>query len=235
MVLIDKLPKDITLLSSLHLFSFFPTRRKTGRHHPSFLVLLISGMIAITTGCSSVPPTQENYSVDWLAQKKALEQLDTFKATGKIGYKDSERRQSLNFILKHASSYSELKLLSVFGQTMLTVQMTPTGAMVTNTDGQVQTAQQANVLIQKLTGLAIPVSQLPDWIKGLPSQADNVTYNQSNTVERLYKTIDQRDWTLHYQSYQSVINKDQAITLPKQLLLTQRDTEIKILINKWII
>ncbi|MGO2406304.1 lipoprotein insertase outer membrane protein LolB [Vibrio litoralis] len=196
---------------------------------------ILATLVLILSGCSSVPPTQKNYSVDWQNQKTVLEQLDTFKATGKIGYKDPEHRQSLNFILKQANSFSELKLLSVFGQTVLTVQMTPTGAMVTNSDGKVQTAQQANALIQNLTGLAIPVSQLPDWIKGLPTQADNVTFNQSNTVESLNKTIDGRDWTLSYLNYQSVMNQQQSITLPKQMLLHQSDTEIKILISKWIL
>ncbi|WP_417881019.1 lipoprotein insertase outer membrane protein LolB [Vibrio sp.] len=196
---------------------------------------ILATLVLILSGCSSVPPTQENYSVDWQNQKAVLKQINTFKATGKIGYKDPEHRQSLNFILKQANSFSELKLLSVFGQTVLTIQMTPTGAMVTNSDGKVQTAQQANALIQNLTGLAIPVSQLPDWIKGLPTQADNVTFNQSNTVESLNKMIDGRDWTLSYLNYQSVINQQQSITLPKQLLLHQSDTEIKILISKWIL
>ncbi|MGV3002718.1 lipoprotein insertase outer membrane protein LolB [Vibrio sp. E150_018] len=196
---------------------------------------ILATLVLILSGCSSVPPTQENYSVDWQNQKAVLKQINTFKATGKIGYKDPEHRQSLNFILKQVNSFSELKLLSVFGQTVLTIQMTPTGAMVTNSDGKVQTAQQANALIQNLTGLAIPVSQLPDWIKGLPTQADNVTFNQSNTVESLNKMIDGRDWTLSYLNYQSVINQQQSITLPKQLLLHQSDTEIKILISKWIL
>lgn len=229
-----ELSKEAALLSSL---AFIRTTLSARSPIQRFSTVLLSALVLILTGCSSVPPTQENYSVDWQAQKQTLEQLNTFKATGKIGYKDSEHRQSLNFILKHASSYSELKLLSVFGQTMLTVQMTPTGAMVTNSDGQVQTAQQANTLIEHLTGLAIPVSQLPDWIKGLPTQADNVIFNQANTVESLTKSIDNREWNLTYQSYQSVVNKQQSITLPKQMLLHQNDTntEIKILISKWIL
>ncbi|WP_186294729.1 lipoprotein insertase outer membrane protein LolB [Vibrio algivorus] len=216
-------------------FAFIRTTLSARSPIQHLTTILLATFVLILSGCSSVPPTQENYSVDWQNQKTVLEQLDTFKATGKIGYKDPEHRQSLNFILKHSNSFSELKLLSVFGQTVLTVQMTPTGAMVTNSDGKVQTAQQANALIQNLTGLAIPVSQLPDWIKGLPTQADNVTFNQSNTVESLNKMIDGRDWTLSYLSYQSVMNKQQSITLPKQMLLHQSDTEIKILISKWIL
>ncbi|MCF7354102.1 lipoprotein insertase outer membrane protein LolB [Vibrio sp. CK2-1] len=216
-------------------FAFIRTTLSARSPVQRLTTTILATLVLILSGCSSVPPSQENYSVDWQNQKAVLEQLDTFKATGKIGYKDPEHRQSLNFILKQANSFSELKLLSVFGQTILTVQMTPTGAMVTNSDGKVQTAQQANALIQNLTGLAIPVSQLPDWIKGLPTQADNVTFNQSNTVESLNKMIDGRDWTLSYLNYQSVMNQQQSITLPKQMLLHQSDTEIKILISKWIL
>lgn len=227
-----ELPKEAALFSH---FAFIRTTLSARSPIQRLTTAILATLVLILSGCSSVPPSQENYSVDWQNQKAVLEQLDTFKATGKIGYKDPEHRQSLNFILKHANSFSELKLLSIFGQTILTVQMTPTGAMVTNSDGKVQTAQQANALIQNLTGLAIPVSQLPDWIKGLPTQADNVTFNQSNTVESLNKMIDGRDWTLSYLNYQSVMNQQQSITLPKQMLLHQNDTEIKILISKWIL
>lgn len=232
MTLNYELPKEAALFSD---FAFIRTTLSARSLVQRLTTAILATLVLILSGCSSVPPTQKNYSVDWQNQKTVLEQLDTFKATGKIGYKDPEHRQSLNFILKQANSFSELKLLSVFGQTVLTVQMTPTGAMVTNSDGKVQTAQQANALIQNLTGLAIPVSQLPDWIKGLPTQADNVTFNQSNTVESLNKTIDGRDWTLSYLKYQSVMNQQQSITLPKQMLLHQSDTEIKILISKWIL
>ena len=232
MTLNYELPKEAALFSD---FAFIRTTLSARSLVQRLTTAILATLVLILSGCSSVPPTQKNYSVDWQNQKTVLEQLDTFKATGKIGYKNPEHRQSLNFILKQANSFSELKLLSVFGQTVLTVQMTPTGAMVTNSDGKVQTAQQANALIQNLTGLAIPVSQLPDWIKGLPTQADNVTFNQSNTVESLNKTIDGRDWTLSYLNYQSVMNQQQSITLPKQMLLHQSDTEIKILISKWIL
>ncbi|WP_086983353.1 lipoprotein insertase outer membrane protein LolB [Vibrio aphrogenes] len=200
----------------------------------------LAALMLLITGCSSVPPSQENYSVDWQIQKHKLEQLNTFKATGKIGYTDPEHRQSLSFIFKQAASYNELKLLSLFGQTVLTVQMMPSGAMITTSDGQIQTAKQADQLIKNLTGLAIPVSQLPDWLKGLPTNADTITFNQSNTVEHLEKTMDNKNWSLNYQSYQSVespsFEKGQSsITLPKQMLLQQNETTIKILISKWII
>lgn len=211
------------------------TMSKVSTHLRAISLVILSSVLLIITGCSSVPPSQENYSVDWQTQKQTLEQINTFKATGKIGYKDPEHRQSLNFIFKHASSYSELKLLSVFGQTVLTVQMMPSGAMVTTSDGKVQTAQQADSLIQKLTGYAIPVSQLPDWLKGLPTQADDITFNDSNTVASLQKTINSKKWTLNYLNYQSVEDKQQSITLPKEMLLNQNQTEIKILISKWIL
>ncbi|WP_017026151.1 lipoprotein insertase outer membrane protein LolB [Vibrio rumoiensis] len=195
----------------------------------------ITCLLLIISGCSSVPPSQENYSVDWQSHKQKLEQLNTFKVSGKIGYKDPENRQSLNFILKHASQYDELKLLSFLGQTVLTVQMTPSGAMITTSDGQVRTAKQANDLIKELTGLSIPVSQLPDWIKGLPTEADNVAYNQSHTVESLEKNIDNRQWKLTYVSYQSTsVSSDSTLPLPNQLFLEQDATQIKILISKWI-
>ncbi|MFV0574561.1 MAG: lipoprotein insertase outer membrane protein LolB [Vibrio sp.] len=206
--------------------------------------LFLSSLILVLAGCSSVPDTQENYSVDWLAHKDNLEKIEAFKVSGKIGYKDAKQRESLSFVMKHSADYSELKLLSLFGQTVLTVQMSPTGAMVSNSDGEVQTAAKADDLIEKLIGISIPVSQLPDWIKGLPTNADSVLFNESNTVSSLAKLIDHRAWQLAYMSYQSVPTQGTSvekalggknITLPKQMQLQQKDTQVKILITKWIL
>lgn len=221
---------DVSLFSRLYLRAL-----KSRSTYRTWAWFPITCLLIILSGCSSVPPTQEAYSVDWQTHKQRLEQFNTFKVTGKIGYKDTEHRQSLNFILKHASQYDELKLLSFLGQTVLTVQMTPTGSMITTADGQVRTAKEANDLIKTLTGLSIPVSQLPDWIKGLPTQADNVVYNQSHTVENLEKSIDNRQWKLSYLSYQSTnTDKGSPLPLPNQLFLEQDNTQIKILISKWI-
>lgn len=203
--------------------------------------LLIASSIIIVSGCTNFQSNQGDTSVDWANHQLKLEQLNTYKVTGKIGYKDPNNRQSASFILKHADQYSELKLLTFLGQTVLTLQMTPTGSMVTDADGGVRTASQANDLLKELTGLTIPVSELPDWIKGLPTDAENITFNETHTVSSLQKEIDNRNWTLSYLSYQSYSPKevsspeeDLSLPLPKEMFLKQDDTEIKILINNWV-
>ncbi|WP_153446544.1 lipoprotein insertase outer membrane protein LolB [Vibrio algicola] len=196
-------------------------------------VLLLSAITLILVGCSSTPPS--NTSVDWQQQQQDLTQLNTFKVTGKIGYQDPEHRQSLNFVLTHASHYDQLKLLSFFGQTVMTLQMLPSGAMLTTSDGKVTTAAQANQLIKQLTGLTIPVSELPDWIKGLPTGADNITFNDMNNVASLEKEIDTKQWQLDYLSYApQATSVKPDLMLPSHLFLQQDKTQIKIVISKWI-
>lgn len=206
-------------------------------HHAfrRFSTLILCTITMVLVGCSSVPEQEATYHVDWKQHQQDLTKLDKFKVTGKIGYQDPNHRQSLNFILTHASNYDELKLLTFFGQTVMTLQMLPSGSMITTSDGRVSTAPQANQLINELTGFSIPVSQLPDWIKGLPTDADRTTLNESNTLASLEKNLDNQNWQLNYLTYSAQMTPvKNDLMLPSQLFLQQDKTKIKIMISKWI-
>lgn len=206
-------------------------------HHAfrRFSSLILCTITMVLVGCSSVPEQEASYHVNWQQHQQDLTKLDAFKVTGKIGYQDPSHRQSLNFILTHASNYDELKLLTFFGQTVMTLQMLPSGSMITTSDGKVSTAPQANQLINELTGFSIPVSQLPDWIKGLPTDADRTTLNDSNTLESLEKNLGNQNWRLNYLTYSAQMTPvKNDLMLPSQLFLQQDKTKIKIVISKWI-
>ncbi|OHY95457.1 lipoprotein localization factor LolB [Vibrio rotiferianus] len=195
----------------------------------SFLILLFSSIVL--AGCSSVPDSI--ISVEWQAHEQRLKTINDFQATGKLGYIAPDQRQSLNFYWKQSTTLSQLRLTTVLGQTALKLTITPQGATVETYDDQVLTARNANQLIYRLTGLMMPVDHLPDWLLGLPTNADSFQLSSTNTLQVLDKQIGLNDWNIDYQRYGDIEWHNQTLPLPSKLKLSTSDVKINLVITKW--
>ncbi|WP_319555746.1 lipoprotein insertase outer membrane protein LolB [uncultured Vibrio sp.] len=195
----------------------------------SFIIFVLSSLLL--AGCSSVP--ESITSVEWQTHEKKLEAIHDFQVTGKLGYIGPDQRQNLNFFWKHSAALSQLRLTTILGQTALNLTITPVGATVETYDDQVLSARHANQLIFQLTGLMMPVEHMPDWLLGLPTDADTFQLSPANTLQALNKQIGLNDWKIAYQRYSDVQWHEQALPLPNRLKLTTSDVKINLLITKW--
>lgn len=153
-------------------------------------------MTIIMVGCSSIP--EQPTSVEWQTHQNRLLQIKSYQASGKLAYISPEQRQSLNFIWKHSQNQSQLRLTTFLGQTVLNLTIDPSGAKVVTYNDQVFTHASASVLVEQLTGLQIPIDHLPQWLLGIPDQADSYQLNSTNTLESLSKQVSNQLWTLNY-------------------------------------
>lgn len=195
----------------------------------SFIIFVLSSLIL--AGCTSVP--ESITSVEWQTHEKKLETIQDFQVTGKLGYIGPDQRQNLNFFWKHSPAFSQLRLTTLLGQTALNLTITPQGAKVETYDDQVLSARHANQLIYRLTGLMMPVEHMPDWLLGLPTDADTFQLSPANTLQTLNKQIGQNDWNIAYQLYSDVEWHKQTLPLPNKLKLSTSDVKINLLITKW--
>ncbi|MGY0616153.1 lipoprotein insertase outer membrane protein LolB [Vibrio sp. FJH11] len=195
----------------------------------SSIIFVLSSLIL--AGCTSVP--ESITSVEWQTHEKKLETIQDFQVTGKLGYIGPDQRQNLNFFWKHSPAFSQLRLTTILGQTALNLTITPQGAKVETYDDQVLSARHANQLIYRLTGLMMPVEHMPDWLLGLPTDADTFKLSPANTLQTLNKQIGQNDWNIAYQLYSDVEWHSQTLPLPNKLKLTTSDVKINLLITKW--
>lgn len=195
----------------------------------SFILFFLSSLLL--AGCSSVPESVT--SVEWQAHEQRLETIQDFQATGKLGYIGPDQRQNLNFYWKHSSALSQLRLTTILGQTALKLTITPQSATVETYDDQVLYSRSANQLIYRLTGLMMPVEHMPDWLLGLPTDADKFQLSPTNTLQALNKQIGLNDWRIAYQRYGDVQWHEQSLPLPNKLKLTTADVKINLVITKW--
>ncbi len=192
---------------------------------PFFLVSLSLLMAACTT-----ISTQQN-NINWQQQQQLLEQIDHYQISGKLGYTDPEQRHSFNFLWSHSPLESQLTLTTFLGQSVLKITMDDSGATVHTREGDTYRGRDASLLIFELTKLTIPIEHLSDWMKGLPTNADNYTLDSNNIVANLDKTYNQTHWQLNYQAYAV----SDAILLPQKMQLQQKNTSLKIVISNWTI
>lgn len=194
---------------------------------PSFVILIFTLFLS---ACSSVPLTPQQ-STHWDKHQDQLEAITEYKVTGKIGYQSPEQRHSLNFQWIQKSDSSQLLLTTFLGQTVIKATIDNGHTMIETGDGQTFEGSVPGRLMYSLTGLNLPIGYLNDWIKGLPTAADNFQLNELNTVEHLTKQIGQTNWHLRYNSY---IEKDNML-LPSSMKLTQKNTTIKIIASNWTV
>ncbi len=180
--------------------------------------------------CSSVPLTPQQ-STRWDKHQTQIESIINYQVTGKIGYQSPEERHSLNFQWIQKPDSSQLLLTTFLGQTVIKASMTEGHTIIETGDGQTFEGQDPGRLMYGLTGLNLPIGYLGDWIKGLPTAADNFQLNELNTVEHLAKQIGQTNWHLRYNSY---IEKEHML-LPNSMKLTQQNTTIKIIASNWTV
>ncbi|PWI35163.1 lipoprotein localization factor LolB [Vibrio albus] len=196
------------------------------------LLLLIFTTLYLA-GCESVPE-ESQLNVQFEPHRQRLESIQNYQLRGKLGYLSPDQRQSLNFTWNRTPEASQLRLTSFLGQTVLNLTITPEGAKAVTSDGEVYRHPSPNALVYQLTGLVLPITYMQDWIKGLPTAADNFTLNDTNTVATLNKLTGLQRWEMQYLSYQTVSSAEfGAIPLPYKMQLTQSDFTLKIVISKW--
>ncbi|OIQ25538.1 lipoprotein insertase outer membrane protein LolB [uncultured Vibrio sp.] len=194
-------------------------------------LLFLALSFLFLAGCSTLPESQT--SVEWQAHQQKLASITDYQSVGKLGYISPEQRQSLNFQWKHNPEASQLRLSTFIGQTVLNLSISPQGATVETYDGQNLSHASADVLIEQLTGLTIPVEHLQDWLLGNPTSADQFQLNDNNTLSSLTKLVGQQPWELQYLSFQDIEYRGKPLPLPKKIKLIHQDTVINLVITKW--
>ncbi|MCZ4293973.1 lipoprotein insertase outer membrane protein LolB [Vibrio sinaloensis] len=197
--------------------------------HFRSLVILLAGLILLN-GCATIESTT---NVEWQTHQQRLASIDAYQSTGKLGYISPEQRQSLNYQWSYSADLTQLRLTTFLGQTALNLKASPQGATVETYDDQRYSAPTSQALIQRLTGLNIPVEQLNDWMLGRPTQADDYQLSETNTLARLTKQVGLQTWQLDYLTYQDVQYQGTLLPLPKKIKLTQGDISINLFISNW--
>ena len=185
-------------------------------------------LLTLLSGCATQQPTER--PTQWNTHEQALRQLDHYQAKGKLGYK-GQQRFGANLLWETTASHDHLLLTNFLGSTLLKLDARPSQVTLINNEGKTFQGVNADQLVQQLTGIDLPVTQMRDWLIGLPTAADTFQLNNNGRVSYLAKQINDKLWQLDYNEY------DYSTTpaLPKRMVLSTTGVSITLVIHSWSI
>ncbi|MGF1687136.1 lipoprotein insertase outer membrane protein LolB [Photobacterium japonica] len=203
-----------------------PFRRSpwAGKRHFYVLPVLVALLSGCATQQTAPQPTQ------WEDHEQALRQLDHYQANGKLGYK-GQQRFGANLIWATNPGHDHLLLTNFLGSTLLKLDARPNQVTLVNNEGKTFQGTDADRLVQQLTGIDLPVTQMRDWLIGLPTAADTFQLNQDGRVSYLAKQINDKLWQLDYNTY----DYSTSPALPTRMVLSTTGVSITLVIHTWSI
>lgn len=100
---------------------------------------------------------------------------------------------------------------------------------LTDNQGKRYVSDNAEEMIRKLTGMAIPLDNLRQWMLGLPGEASDFKLDDQYRLNSLSYQQGNQTWTVDYQDY----NNSLTPQLPSRLELKQGDQRIKLKMDNW--
>ncbi|PSW49859.1 lipoprotein insertase outer membrane protein LolB [Photobacterium leiognathi] len=189
-------------------------------------IAFIAITFALLSGCAQTP--QDTQKVDWKTHQTQLKSLTDYQAKGVFGFYSPKQRIQLTFNWKNHNDEYQLILIKMF-KTVLNLNSKPNNVTLVDPDGKTYRGTDATQLVKEITGLQLPLSQMRDWLIGLPTGADTYQLNNNDQVAYLAKDINGQVWEMHYNTY-----NDQSPALPTQMILSQGELQVRIKISQWL-
>ncbi|WP_318476573.1 lipoprotein insertase outer membrane protein LolB [Photobacterium leiognathi] len=189
-------------------------------------IAFIAITFALLSGCAQTP--KNTHKVDWKTHQTQLKSLTDYQAKGVFGFYSPEQRIQLTFNWKNHNDEYQLILIKMF-KTVLNLNSKPNNVTLVDPDGKTYHGTDATQLVKEITGLQLPLSQMRDWLIGLPTGADTYQLNNNDQVAYLAKDINGQVWEMHYNTY-----NDHTPALPTQMILSQGELQVRIKISQWL-
>lgn len=172
-------------------------------------------------------PTLKTAAAPTNTPLKSPSTLSSWELSGAIAAKNNKKgwTASLNWLQQGPNQY-QIRLFGPLGGG--TVLIEKHGSVVTFTDGpKKKSATNAEELLQKETGIRLPVNNLYYWVRGLP--APNSAESTHRDTENRIISINQGGYTINYTGYTTVGD----MNLPSKIRLQGHGVMIKLVIKHW--
>ncbi|MGC6744265.1 lipoprotein insertase outer membrane protein LolB [Escherichia coli] len=132
------------------------------------------------------------------------------------------------FLAANRPDRYRLLLTNPLGSTELELNAQPGNVQLVDNKGQRYTADDAEEMIGKLTGMPIPLNSLRQWILGLPGDATDYKLDDQYRLSEITYSQNGKNWKVVYGGYDT---KTQP-AMPANMELTDGGQRIKL--KKWI-
>ena len=194
------------------------------------LIPLASLLLSACTLFKPSGPATSPTSPQWRAHEQAVQQLEQYQTRGAFAYLSDQKKVYARFFWQqYTPDRYRLLLTNPLGSTELELNVQKEVVQLSDSQGKRYTSNDAEEMIRKLTGMAIPLNNLRQWMLGLPGEATDFTLDDQYRLSKLTYQQGALTWTVTYQDYDS----DQQPPLPSRLELQQGDQRIKLKMDNW--
>jgi len=197
------------------------------------LVRLLPLASLVLAACSiNAPkgPATSPTSPQWRDHEAKIKQLEHYQTRGSFAYiSDKQKVYARFFWQQYTRDNYRLLLTNPLGSTEMELKVQSGVAQLTNNEGKKYTSNNPDEMIQKLTGMSIPLANLRLWMLGLPGDESDFALDSQYRLSKVNYSQNGQQGTVVYQSY----SDDVIPSLPNRLEMTEGDQRIKLKMDSW--
>lgn len=186
---------------------------------------LLSVSALLLVACAGVP---ERGVVVFDDRVKGIESISPWGFRGRVSIVHQEQgwHASLQWH-EHRQDY-RLSVAGPLGQGAFELYGGPSGVTLRDAGGRIQRDSDADALFLSVTGMALPVSGLRYWVRGLPVPGVEAALDY-DPAGRL-TGIRQSGWELRYDRFGSF----SGYSVPGRLKMARDGLDVKLVIDEWL-
>jgi len=190
---------------------------------------LLPGLLALSlVACATAPPTPPAADPEraWRIHSTALENLERWQLTGRLGIVTEEEGWHARLDWKQEADRYRIRITGPLGQGSVQLEGTPKQVLLRTADAETVAADPERLLWQEL-GWRVPVSFLRYWVLGLPAP-DAPAQRQLNAEGRLER-LQQSGWEISFLDYR----ESNGMVLPGKVFAHNQQARVRLVVGDW--
>lgn len=205
-----------------------PSTKQLSGTAPTSRRWLAAMVLFLLAGCASQAPVEDGnrQAGQWERQQAEVEAFDTWTMIGKAGLRTSQENQSANLDWSQHPHYFRMLISGPFGGGRSVLEGREGRFSLTTGEGRFE-AETPEALMEEQLGWSLPVSAMPDWVRGLPG--DHASYQLETDELGFPRNLQQDGWEIDYRDWEEV----EGMWLPRRLVMNYDDVRITLVVNQW--
>lgn len=189
----------------------------------------VAAALGLLAGCATTQPPaseRERSADQWQAQKASVEQLQTWELNGKVGLRTPQESTSANIDWRQTPYYFRILLSGPAGTGRSVLEGRDGRVSMTTSEGRFE-AESPEELMQEQMGWSLPVSDLSDWVRGLP--VNDRPHRMTHDKLGFPATLEQDGWSIDYRRWTHFND----LWLPSRLVMNYGDLRVTLVVTRW--
>ncbi|WP_435953368.1 lipoprotein insertase outer membrane protein LolB [Dryocola sp. BD626] len=189
----------------------------------------------VLAGCvtpQSKGPGKSPDSPQWLQHQQQVQKITQYQTRGAFAYLSDSQKVYARFNWQQtAPDRYRLLLTNPLGSTELELNAQPGKVQLVDRNGKRYEAQDAEDMVNRLTGMPIPLNSLRQWMLGLPGEATDYKLDNQYRLSEVNYTQNGKTWKVVYSDYNDKVQP----ALPSNMELREGSQRIKLKMDNWTV